>query len=111
MYNKIKSNSLFTTYYSEWIAMFKEGAVRNVTLNKYKMTLTWLKRLIPKLRLEDLDRIAYQQLINDYAESHERQITMDFHHQLKGAILECIFITLYRGLYCKCGKTLRSFKY
>ena len=35
-------------------------------------------------------RIAYQQLLNDYTEYHERQTTMDFHHQLKGAILDAV---------------------
>lgn len=25
-----------------------------------------------------------------YAESHERQITMDFHHQIKGAVLDAL---------------------
>lgn len=28
--------------------------------------------------------------MNDFAETHERQTTMDFHHQLKGAILDAI---------------------
>ena len=37
-----------------------------------------------------MSRIAYQQLLNDYAESHERQTTMDFHHQLKGAVLDAV---------------------
>ena len=37
-----------------------------------------------------MTRINYQQLLNDYAESHERQTTMDFHHQLKGAILDAV---------------------
>ena len=34
--------------------------------------------------------ITYQKLLNDYAECHERQTTMDFHHQLKGAILDAL---------------------
>lgn len=37
-----------------------------------------------------MDRIAYQRLLNDYAKYHERQTTMDFHHQLKGAILDAV---------------------
>lgn len=37
-----------------------------------------------------MNRIAYQQLLNDYAIFHERQTTMDFHHQLKGAILDAV---------------------
>lgn len=42
------------------------------------MTIYWLKRLVPKLIMSDLNRIAYQQLLNDYALYHERQITIDF---------------------------------
>lgn len=37
-----------------------------------------------------MNRIAYQQLLNDYAQFHKRQTTMDFHHQLKGAILDAV---------------------
>ena len=37
-----------------------------------------------------MDRVNYQKLINGYAEHHERQTTMDFHHQLKGAILDAV---------------------
>ena len=42
------------------------------------------------MKVCDLSRITYQKLLNDYAASHERQTTMDFHHQLKGAILDAV---------------------
>lgn len=29
--------------------------------------------------------MSYQQIINDYAATSERQMTMDFHHLIKGA--------------------------
>lgn len=77
-------------YYEEWINVYKKGAVRNVTFKKYLLTLEWLTRLAPKLRLRDVDRTKYQQLLNDYALTHERQTTMDFHHQLKSAILDAV---------------------
>ena len=64
--------------------------MRRVTLDKYKMTYQWLKKLIPNLKICELNRISYQQLLNDYALCHERQTTMDFHHQLKGAILDAV---------------------
>ena len=54
------------------------------------MTESWLKKLIPNVKVCDMTRIVYQQLINDYALEHERQTTMDFHHQLKGAILDAV---------------------
>ena len=40
--------------------------------------------------MSELTRTAYQQLLNDYAREHERQTTLDFHHQLKGAILDAV---------------------
>lgn len=80
----------FCSYYARWIKVYKEGAIKKVTMQKYLMTQVWLEKLIPNLLICDLSRTAYQQLLNDYAELHERQTTMDFHHQLKGAILDAV---------------------
>ena len=49
-------------------------------MDKYLMSKAWLEKLVPNLRLCDLNRITYQQLLNDYA----------FHHQLKGAIQDAV---------------------
>ena len=81
---------MFCDYYEKWIKIYKEGAIRKVTLDKYKMTLRWLRKLIPDLKIKDLTRISYQELLNEYALEHERQTTMDFHHQLKGSILDAV---------------------
>lgn len=86
--NDMSKDDLFSTYYKEWIAVYKENAVRPVTLRKYALAHTWIERLAPDLKLRDLDRIAYQGLLNGYARCHERQTTMDFHHLLKGAVLD-----------------------
>ena len=87
---EIQENDLFYEYYSKWIIVYKTGAVKNVTLKKYMMTLSWLKKLAPELKINEISRITYQQILNDYALTHERQTTMDFHHQLKGAILDAV---------------------
>ena len=84
------SDSLFCDFYKNWVSIYKEGAIRPITLTKYKMTIRWLEKLIPNLKLNELDRMSYQKLLNDYALTHERQTTMDFHHQLKGAILDAV---------------------
>ena len=90
MKNKEEKTELFCDYYAKWISVYKEGAIREVPLTKYKMTQRWLKKLAPDLTLSGLNRISYQQILNDYAINHERQTTMDFHHQLKGAILDAV---------------------
>lgn len=81
---------LFVDYYWNWINLYKKGAVRNVTLSKYYMTHKWVGKLMPNLLLRDLNRLTYQTLLNDYAKFHEKQTTMDFHHQLKGSIIDAV---------------------
>lgn len=91
MYTTTTNNTmLFCDYYKQWITVYKEGAIRPVTMSKYNMAHQWLEKLIPNLTIGELDRFSYQKLLNDYAISHERQTTMDFHHQLKGAILDAV---------------------
>lgn len=90
MIKDTKKNELFYEYYKRWISVYKQGAVRKVTMDKYILAAEWIKKLAPDLRVYELNRIEYQQLINSYAEYHERQTTMDFHHLLKGAILDAV---------------------
>lgn len=79
---------LFHNYFKEWVELYKVGAVRPITLQKYWINHQWLSKLAPSLTFEELDRKNYQKLLNDYAVTHEKQTTMDFHHQIKGAILD-----------------------
>lgn len=90
MLNEVKNTDLFCEYYARWITVYKQGAIRKVTMDKYLMTHQWVEKLVPNLQISEMTRIAYQQLLNDYALYHERQTTMDFHHQLKGAILDAV---------------------
>ena len=90
MLTKTSSAPYFHEYFAEWAALYKQGAVRPITYQKYLVTLRRLVELAPNLRLTELDKRSYQTLINDYALTHERQTTMDFHHQLKSAILDAI---------------------
>lgn len=90
MLTTVTKATSFCDYYNQWIHIYKEGAIRKVTLDKYLMTLDWLNKLIPDVKLCEITRIVYQKLLNDYATTHERQTTMDFHHQIKGAVLDAV---------------------
>lgn len=87
---KKQRKEVLSDYFERWIKVYKEGAIRKVTMNKYEQSLMWIKKLAPKLKLSDIDRNAYQQLLNDYAKEHERQTTMDFHHHIKAALLDAV---------------------
>ncbi len=92
-----KRNILFVDYYDEWVETYKVGSIRDVTLGKYYMTGKYLRKICPRVFLDELDRREYQKIINEYAETHEKQTTQDFHHQVKG----CIKDAFYDGLIDK----------
>ena len=90
MPSKRNDEQLFHNYFAEWMEIYKQGAVRPITYQKYLMTLRWLAELAPNLKICELDKRSYQSLINEYAKTHEKQTTTDFHHHLKSAILDAI---------------------
>ena len=90
MQQDINKTQYFYEYYQQWIEVYKRGAIRDATMAKYLMTQKWVEKLAPELKVSELTRTAYQKLLNDYARQHERQTTLDFHHQLKGAILDAV---------------------
>lgn len=85
-----KTKQLFSEYFEEWVDLYKVGAVRPITLKKYYISQQHIEKLVPDLKICDITRRTYQKLLNDYAISHEKQTTMDFHHHLKGAILDAV---------------------
>lgn len=90
MVRKRYSTKLFYKYYNQWIKLYKEGAVRPVTLDKYYLTYKKLRKLAPNLHLNELDRRAYQAILNEYATTHERKTVMDFHHHLKASLVDAV---------------------
>ena len=90
MLDDFERNDLFYKYYEQWKKKKKKGAIRDVTLKKYLLALKWLKENASDMKVMELNRISYQKLLNKYAETHERQTTMDFHHQVKGSILDAV---------------------
>ncbi|EDO1222193.1 site-specific integrase [Listeria innocua] len=87
---KKRKEQTFHEYFKEWVDIYKVGAIRSITLQKYYVTEQKIQELVPDLKIKDLDRYTYQQLLNSYAVTHEKQTTMDFHHHLKGAILDAV---------------------
>lgn len=74
----------------DWIKLYKEKAVRKVTLDKYYLTHRKIKELAPELHMNELTRQSYQELLNNYAATHEKQTTLDFHHHLKAALVDAL---------------------
>lgn len=84
------TDKLFTDYYLEWIHMYKEGSVRQVTLDKYYLTHRELQKRWPLMKVKSINHYNYQKLINKYAETHEYLTVKGFHHHCKAAIMDAI---------------------
>lgn len=84
------STKLFYKYYLDWIHLYKDNAVRAVTLNKYYLVQRKLQQLAPNLHMNELDRQSYQKILNLYAQTHERTTTLDFHHHLKASLYDAV---------------------
>ena len=54
MLTETKRTDLFCEYYAKWITVYKKGAIRKVTMDKYLMTQKWLVKLVPNLRVCDM---------------------------------------------------------
>ena len=77
-------------YYSQWVDVYKEGAIREVTMKKYKLTQAWLRKLIPDLKLRVRSCELSETSSTDTLSITSIRQQMDFHHQLKGAILDAV---------------------
>ena len=78
MQNDLDKTQFFCEYYKQWIEIYKRGAIREATMAKYLMTQKWLEKLIPELKVEELTRTAYQQLLNDYAKNMNARQLLTF---------------------------------
>ena len=84
------STRLFYKYYLDWIHLYKDNAVRPVTLNKYYLVQRKLQELAPNLHMNELNRQSYQKILNLYAQNHEKTTTLDFHHHLKASLFDAV---------------------
>lgn len=77
---------LLVNYFLREIETYKKDQVRQVTYNKYCSNGRFLIENFPDLVLSKMTADDYQQILNKYAETHEKTTTTDFHHQLAWAL-------------------------
>ena len=81
---------LFADYFRDWVETYKLGSVRPCTLQKYRCTANHLKNIAPDIKMIDLNKKIYQQIINRFAETHAKNTTHDFHNQIKSSIHDAL---------------------
>lgn len=73
-------------YFAEWMRLYKRDAVQPITYQKYEMTHRQLCRLAPDIRMNQMSRLTYQKILNEYAKTHERQTVMNFYRHVRSSI-------------------------
>lgn len=79
-------NKLFHEYYYEWINNYKKNVIQEVTFAKYLMTHDFILSNFPNLKLKDLNRGKYQEIVNKYGESHSETTTRDFMRTINASL-------------------------
>ena len=77
---------LLADYFLKEIETYKKDQVREQTYNKYRSNGRFLIKNFSDLILEKMTADDYQQILNKYAETHEKSTTTDFHRQLAWAL-------------------------
>lgn len=93
----MKERTLFSDYFEQWVEVYKDGDIDQVTLETYSSAINWVKKLAPNLYVETLTRMQYQSLIKKYGETHELATTRKFMHSCNAAIEDA----LYEGMIKK----------
>nr|WP_318033331.1 hypothetical protein [Mycoplasmopsis cynos] len=91
-----KSEILFYKYFQNWIYVYKKGSIRSVSFKKYELSLDWIIRLSPNLKLCDINRMEYQKILNDYAVFHLKTDNDGFSSPFKKFITRCFWWGLNR---------------
>jgi integrase len=81
---------LFANYFEQWAKTYKKGTVRPVTWQKYEIAMKHLYEIAPDIEVADIDRAAYQNLINEFAKDHQHVTCMGMHHMWHAALLDAL---------------------
>lgn len=94
-------NITLETYYEKWINLYKKQAITKRSYQKYKDTLSAIKKYFPNHKLSEIKKSDYQQFINHYAEFHAKDSTKRLHYHIKRAVETAIEDKILIGNFTK----------
>ncbi|EIP8443274.1 Arm DNA-binding domain-containing protein, partial [Enterococcus faecalis] len=79
-------NITLEEYYDKWINLYKKQAITPRSYQKYKDTLSAIKKYFPDKKLAEIKKSEYQKFINEYAETHAKDSTKRLNYHIKRAV-------------------------
>lgn len=66
----LNSKLLFGDFYENWFNTFKSPTVSKATVKWYQYVSATIREYFPTTKLDRLDRVKFQQFLNDFGETH-----------------------------------------
>ncbi|MCT1179900.1 site-specific integrase [Lactococcus lactis] len=109
----VSQDILLTDHFKQWIEIFKKGKVSDGTYRKYLYTLSVLKKHFSTATIKTMNRVKYQEMLNEFAEGHSdssvKQINVHVRASLENLLDDFIIKNDFtKGAISKGGKGTKS---
>ncbi|WP_315306470.1 site-specific integrase [Enterococcus devriesei] len=85
-----RKNMLLSDYFKDWMELYKEGYVSEVTYLKYIDTYNNIERYMPHVLLSDLDRTKYQRYLNEFAKTHAQETVIKLNNHIRSSLKDAV---------------------
>ncbi|MCW6665453.1 site-specific integrase [Aerococcaceae bacterium NML191219] len=82
-YNPRKQEMLFSTYFKNWMELYKKPSVSPVTYLKYLTTHSIIETYMPFESISTISREKYQSFLNEYAMTHAKGTVKRLHTHIR----------------------------
>lgn len=107
-YNPRKKDMLFSTYFNNWMQLYKKPVVSEITYKHYEYSLSTIKKFFTLWSIGDISPADYQRVINAFAETHVKETVKKLNSHIracaKHAIDERVILTDFTKKVTLSGK-------
>lgn len=93
----VDNNIIFADYFIQWATLYKKPNIRPETWKKYEYTHKKIEQFFKDIKLNKVTSARYQNVINNFQESHSFQTVRMFNTHIK----QCIKFAIHDGLIQK----------
>lgn len=80
----------FSSYFTEWLSLYKVEAVSTVTLLKYRNTKRHLEEIGLNIEIDAIGRVEYQKGLNKLGKNHAKRTVSTFHKHMRACLDEAV---------------------
>lgn len=85
-----RKSMLLSDYFKDWMELYKEGFVSDITYLKYIDTYNNIERYMPHVLLSDLDRTKYQRYLNEFAKTHAQETVIKLNNHIRSSLKDAV---------------------